>query len=177
MTIVLCHELRVFGNVLSIVLTGIKYAVCNKLLPFYGCNTACFLFYDGFCVNLVFCWYCISVWNVHCRIFISHPYYLYDCVVFSQIKMYNNNNVAMNLLPALASLLFCWMLCWWVIAQGPDQWPLKAGLLLVSYWPLDWPPFKASLWRQLLWFAKMYQEEILDLTCWQEMGVLVFLFF
>lgn len=96
---------------------------------------------------------------------------------FSQIKMYNNNNVAMNLLPALTSLLFCWMFCWWVIAQGPDQWPLKAGLLLISYWPLDWPPFKASLWRQLLWFAKMYQEEILDLTCWQEMGVLVFLFF
>lgn len=82
-------------------------------------------------------------------------------ISISQIKTYNTSDVAMNLLPVLANLVFCWMLCCWVIAQGPHQRSLKAGLLLIIYWPLDWPPSKANLWRQHLWFVKTYQEEVL----------------
>lgn len=93
----------------------------------------------------------------------------------SQINMYNTNNVAMNLLPALANLVFCWMLCWWVIGQGPHQWSLKAGLLFISYWLLSWPLLKGNHWRQLLWFAKMYQKEILSYLLAEDSSCVSFL--
>lgn len=67
---VLCYELCVFRNVLSIMLTNIKYAVYNRSLSTVAIQFVSY--FKGLCINFLFCLECISVWNVHYAGFLSH---------------------------------------------------------------------------------------------------------